>query len=198
MATSYRVISSVSTGIYKDKGSRFLSFAHPAKDKNEIAELINQYKKEHHKARHVCYAYMLGSAREDFRVNDDGEPSGTAGRPILGQINSRELTDILVVVVRYFGGTLLGTGGLITAYKEAAADALNQATIVEKDVLSRIHIQFDYPAIETVMQAIKNFQVEIIQQEFLDSCSMQLFVPLSNKSDLISSIEKLVEIDIVF
>lgn len=132
MTDSYLTIQTQSSGLYKSKGSKFLSFAHPAKDTEEVKDLIADYKKRYHNARHVCYAYMLGPERNDFRFNDDGEPSGTAGKPILGQINARNLTNVLVVVVRYFGGILLGTGGLVTAYREAASDALEQAEIIEK------------------------------------------------------------------
>ena len=161
MSDTYKTISSPAEGIYKEKGSKFLSFAIPVKTAEEIKEIIKEYRKQYYDARHVCYAYMLGAEHKDFRANDDGEPSGTAGRPILGQINSRELTDILVIVVRYFGGVLLGTGGLVVAYKEATADALNQAEIIEKTVDEVISVRFDYLLMNDVMRIIKDTGAQI-------------------------------------
>ena len=134
MSDIYKTINSTAEGIYKIKGSKFLSFAIPVQNVDEIKVIVAEYRKQYFDARHVCYAYMLGNERLEFRANDDGEPSGTAGRPILGQINSYELTDVMIIVVRYFGGILLGTGGLVSAYKEAAIEALSQAEIIEKIV----------------------------------------------------------------
>jgi len=174
---TYKTISSPSEGIYREKGSKFLAFAIPVNDVDEIKEMLKNFRKKYHDARHVCYAYMLGAERTDFRVNDDGEPSGTAGRPILGQINSLNLTNILVVVVRYFGGILLGTGGLITAYKEAAADALQNAAIVEKEVTSIYILNFDYPVLNDVMHIIKTYNISILSQQFEEKCKMKIEVP---------------------
>jgi len=174
---TYKTISSPSEGIYREKGSKFLAFAIPVNDVDEIKEMLKNFRKKYHDARHVCYAYMLGAERTDFRVNDDGEPSGTAGRPILGQINSLNLTNILVVVVRYFGGILLGTGGLITAYKEAAADALQNAAIVEKEVTSIYILNFDYPVLNDVMHIIKTYNIAILSQQFEEKCKMKIEVP---------------------
>ena len=148
MPDSYKTIVKLSEGIYKEKGSKFLSFAIPATSVEEVKLILEEYRKRFYDARHVCYAYMLGAGRNEFRANDDGEPSGTAGRPILGQINSFELTNILVIVARYFGGILLGTGGLITAYKEAAKDALAQAEVLEKTVKIRFKIEFGYELLD--------------------------------------------------
>lgn len=176
MSDQYKTIKAISEGIYKDKGSKFLSFAIPVNDVEEIKEILKEYRKKFFDARHVCYAYMLGHERKEFRANDDGEPSGTAGKPILGQINSRELTDILIIVVRYFGGVLLGTSGLITAYKEAANDALENAEIVEKTVKSVICICFGYELMNDVMKIVKETDADILQQQFDNLCTMKISV----------------------
>jgi uncharacterized YigZ family protein len=176
MSDIYKTISSPAEGIYKEKGSKFLSFAIPVKTAEEIKEIIKEYRKQYYDARHVCYAYMLGAEHKDFRANDDGEPSGTAGRPILGQINSRELTDVLVIVVRYFGGVLLGTGGLVVAYKEATADALNQAEIIEKTVDELISVRFDYLLMNDVMRIVKDTGAQITEQTFGNNCCLVLTV----------------------
>lgn len=176
MPDSFKTILSLSEGIYKEKGSKFLSFAIPVKDLAEIKPILDNYRKEYYDARHVCYAYMLGADRDTFRANDDGEPSGTAGRPILGQINSFELTNILVIVVRYFGGILLGTGGLITAYKEAAADAIRQAQIVDITVKNEMTVRFEYPLMNEVMRIIKDYDAQIITQQFETGCMIQISI----------------------
>ncbi len=168
MADTYTTISRYSTGIYKEKGSRFLAFAEPVNTEQEVKERIAWYRKDYYDARHVCYAWMLGEDRLQYRANDDGEPSGTAGKPILGQINSQSLTNILIVVVRYFGGILLGTGGLVTAYKEAAADALRNNEIVEKDVLVRRHLTFPYERMNEIMRTLKSIDAGILNQEYQD------------------------------
>ncbi len=172
-----KTIQSISQGIYKEKGSKFLSFAIPVKDVDEIKSILENYRKEYYDARHVCYAYMLGEERTDFRANDDGEPSGTAGRPILGQINSFELTDILIIVVRYFGGILLGTGGLVTAYKEAAADAIQNAEIIEKTIELPLSIHFSYELMSEVSRLIKEFDLQIAGQKFETACDMTFAIP---------------------
>ena len=169
MADKYLSIKQPANGIYKDKGSRFLAFAEPVATEEEIKQRLAWYRKQYYDARHVCYAWMLGPDRLLYRSNDDGEPSGTAGRPILGQINSKQLTNILIVVVRYFGGILLGTGGLVTAYKEASADALQNAEIVEKDVLLRRVIRFPYEKMNDVMRVLKDIDATIIRQEYMDT-----------------------------
>lgn len=168
MADSYITIAASAEGIYKEKGSKFLSFAHPVSSLDEVKILLEQYRKDYFDARHICYAYMLGPDRLEFRANDDGEPSGTAGRPILGQINSKGLTNILVVVIRYFGGILLGTGGLIVAYKEATQDALNHAQIVERDVMISRHLAFPYEKMNEIMRVLKDIQAHILQQGYED------------------------------
>ena len=176
MSDTYKTIIAPTEGIYKEKGSKFLSFAIPVSNTDEVKEIVKNYRKEYYDSRHVCYAYMLGADRKEFRANDDGEPSGTAGRPILGQINSRELTDILVIVVRYFGGILLGTGGLVVAYKEATTDALDQAEVIEKTVDETISIVFDYVLMNEVMRIIKDTNAQISSQNFEDQCAMQLSI----------------------
>lgn len=174
---SFITISDISEGIYKEKGSKFLSFALPVTTVEEVKVILDEYRKKFYDARHVCYAYMLGAERADFRANDDGEPSGTAGRPILGQINSFELTDVLVIVVRYFGGILLGTGGLITAYKEAARDALSRAEIVEKVITQRFEIRFGYELMNEVLRVFKEFEPEILKSELQYDCRYVVDVP---------------------
>ena len=167
-------ISAASAGIYKDKGSKFLAFAEPVDNVEQIKQRLEYYRKEYYDARHVCYAYMLGAERKEFRANDDGEPSGTAGRPILWQINSRQLTNVLIVVVRYFGGILLGTSGLIIAYKEAAKDALNNANIVEKDLLVRKTLRFPYEKMSETMKLIRDTDSVILSQDFDGQCIMEI------------------------
>jgi len=191
MSDTYKTISLSTEGIYKEKGSKFLSFAISVNSSEEVKELIKTFKKEYYDARHVCYAYMLGAERKEWRANDDGEPSGTAGRPILGQINSRELTNILVVVVRYFGGILLGTGGLTTAYKEATSDALNQAEIIEKTVDEILAVNFEYILMNDVMHVIKDTNAQILHQTFDNQCSMVLSIRKQEFSLLKDKMEKI-------
>lgn len=192
MADSYKTIVSVSKGLYKEKGSKFLSFAMPAGTPEEVKEIVKNYRKEFYDARHVCYAYMLGHDRTIFRANDDGEPSGTAGRPILGQINSRGLTNVLVIVVRYFGGILLGTGGLVTAYKEAASDALDQAEITERTIETSLCLRFGYILMNEVMRIIKDTNARICNQEFENECIMNISIP-RHELDMVTS--KLLKIE---
>ncbi|MDR2474262.1 MAG: YigZ family protein, partial [Bacteroidales bacterium] len=153
---TFKTIAERSEGFYREKSSRFLSFALPVQTVEEIREEVAAFRKEFYNARHICYAYMLGHERLDFRANDDGEPSGTAGKPILGQINSCGLTDILLVVVRYFGGVKLGTSGLIAAYKTAAANAIAHSSIIEKTVNETISITFNYSFLNEVMRIVKD------------------------------------------
>lgn len=186
MADSYKTIKYLYQGIHKDKGSKFVSFAIPVQDKVEISKIIKEYKKTYFDARHICYAYMLGVNRLDFRTYDDGEPSGTAGRPILGQINTRELTDVIIIVVRYFGGVLLGTSRLTLAYKEAASDALAQAEIIEKTIIEFYDLFFDFSLMNEIMKIIKENDIEILKQIFDIQCYMQISIS-TNKLQLISS-----------
>lgn len=171
---TYKTIADVSEGLYTEKRSKFIAVALPVKTVEEIKEHLEVYQKKYYDARHVCYAYMLGHERKDFRANDNGEPSGTAGKPILGQINSNELTDILVIVVRYFGGIKLGTSGLIVAYKAAAAEAIAAATILEKTVDDEVTVLFEYPFMNDVMRIVKEEEPEIVDQSYDMDCRMTL------------------------
>lgn len=171
---TYKTIADVSEGLYTEKRSKFIAVALPVKTVEEIKEHLEVYQKKYYDARHVCYAYMLGHEQKDFRANDNGEPSGTAGKPILGQINSNELTDILVIVVRYFGGIKLGTSGLIVAYKAAAAEAIAAATILEKTVDDEVTVLFEYPFMNDVMRIVKEEEPEIVDQLYDMDCRMTL------------------------
>lgn len=190
MQDSFRTISQPSEGIYTEKRSKFLAFAIPVENVEEIKDIVAQYQKKYYDARHVCYAYMLGAERTEFRANDNGEPSGTAGKPILGQINSNELTNILIIVVRYFGGIKLGTSGLIVAYKQAAAEAIAAAEIIEKTVDTHITFMFEYPFMNDVMRIVKEENPQIVNQGYDSDCSMTLRTRKGNMPKLISRLEK--------
>ena len=177
---TYLTINNPAEGLYKDKGSKFLSFAYPVTSVDEVKEILAQKRKQFYDARHVCYAYMIGYKRDVFRANDDGEPSGTAGRPILGQINSSELTDVLIIVVRYFGGILLGTSGLIQAYKTAASDAIANATISERIVEDTFTSTFGYDCLNSVMRIIKDFNLTIVHQRQELDCTLTFRIRLSD------------------
>lgn len=192
MADTYHTISGPAEAIFKEKMSKFLAFAHPVQTREQAKEVVALYAKKYFDARHVCWAFMLGSSRTDFLSSDNGEPSGTAGKPILGQINSLGLTDVVVVVVRYFGGIKLGTSGLIAAYREAARMALAEATVVEMHDMSEIKFTFPYLAMNDVMKLTKNGDIEIRNQNFDNSCSMTIAVRADNVSALTA---KLVDID---
>ena len=181
---TYTSIASPSRGLYKDQGSRFISFAYPVETEAQVKELVDSLKKEYHDARHHCYAYRLGLDGARFRMNDDGEPSSTAGRPIMAQIDSAGLSDVLAVVVRYFGGIKLGVPGLIKAYKTATQDALGQAGRVEKTAAVSYHIEFDYQNMEPVMRTLKDMDIPQSGQSFDQSCSMDIRVRLSQDEDL--------------
>lgn len=191
MEDSYKTIEYPAEGYLTEKKSKFISHIVPVKSAEEVKEIVEEHRKKYYDARHVCWAYMLGWEREEFRANDDGEPSGTAGKPILGQINSAELTDVLILVVRYFGGTLLGTGGLIKAYKEAAADAIAHAEIVEKTVDDRIVIRFEYPLLNEVMRLLKQYEEVQWTQEFRESCRMDLSIRRSLSTRLSEQLSSL-------
>jgi uncharacterized YigZ family protein len=175
---SYRTIQQASEGNYKEKGSKFLGFAFPVQSESEIKQKIADLKKQYFDARHHCYAYMLGEDKMKYRAFDDGEPNHSAGDPILGQIRSRNLTNVLVVVVRYFGGVKLGVGGLISAYKIAAENALSNSTVIEKEVLKKYLILYPYVSTRDVMKLIKEFEIEIRGQSFEDDCKIDVTIPL--------------------
>ncbi|PTN07763.1 YigZ family protein [Mangrovibacterium marinum] len=173
MSDSYLTIAAPTEGIFKDKGSKFLAYAYPVESEDEIKELVQLLKKEHYSARHHCYAWRLGADKTHFRANDDGEPSSTAGRPILGQIQRLDLTNVLIVVVRYFGGTLLGVSGLINAYREAAVAALEQAEIVEKLVEENFWVEFDYLNMNSVMKVFKDENLPQKKTDFDLRCKIK-------------------------
>lgn len=187
----YLTISTPSEGVFKDKGSKFLAFAYPVRSEEEIKSLVGSLKKEHYSARHHCYAWRLGPGGEHYRANDDGEPSGTAGRPILGQLLSANLTDVLLVVVRYFGGTLLGVSGLINAYRNAAADAIGKATIVEKTVEHLVDVIFTYPSQNQVMKVIKEEQLEVATTSYGVDCRVSFLVRLSKLEIVTGKLSKI-------
>ena len=190
MDDTYKTIAEPADGTYSEKRSKFLAFAIPVRTQEEVKEWVKEYQKKYYDARHACYAYMLGYERKDFRANDNGEPSGTAGKPILGQINSNELTDILIIVVRYFGGIKLGTSGLIGAYKTAAAEAIANSTIIEKTVDDDITVYFEYPFLNDVMRIVKEEEPQVIDQVFEMDCKMTLRIRRSKLDRLRSRIEK--------
>lgn len=192
MTDQYRTIThQMGEGFYSEKRSKFLAFAHHVTNENEVKELLQAYKKKYYDARHCCYAYMLGADRSVFRANDDGEPSSTAGKPILGQINAHELTDILIVVVRYFGGTKLGTSGLIVAYRTAAAAAIENAQIETRYVEDIIDYSFTYPLLNEVMRVVKELEPRIVSQTFDNTCHISLAIRKSQAAELRQRLQQL-------
>lgn len=188
MVDSFKTIASLCVGEFKDRGSKFHGYAFPLKTEEEVIKKLEFVKSEHFKARHHCYAYKLGLEGTIFRYNDDGEPSGTAGKPIYGQINSHELTDVLIVVVRYFGGTKLGASGLINAYKEGAKDALRNGEIITKYISYDYQLTFDYEHMGSIMNIIKSMELEIVDKVFESDCRVVVEI---KKSEEISSLVKL-------
>ena len=197
MDDTYRTIRDLSEGYYTEKRSRFLSFALPVRTIDEVKTQVDAYRKKYYDARHVCWAYMLGPDRITFRANDDGEPSSTAGKPILGQINSNNLTDILIIVVRYFGGIELGTSGLIVAYRTAAAEAIAAARIEERTVDETITITFEYPHLNSVMRIVKEDKPDVLAQSFELTCEMTLRIRQSCMDALKSRLLKVDSLRIV-
>lgn len=192
MADTYKTVSKeVCEGFYSEKRSKFLAFVHHVDSVDEAKAIVKEYRKKYYDARHCCYAYVLGSDRADFRANDDGEPSSTAGKPILGQLNRLELTDVLVVVIRYYGGVNLGTGGLIVAYRTATEDALSKAVIEEKFVEERITYRFTYPMINAVMRVVKETGARIVSQSFDNDCEIVLSIRQSLAEGLQARLDKL-------
>ena len=189
---TYHTIAALSTGEFRDRGSRFFAYAYPVETAEDCQEALGQVRKEHNKARHHCYAYRLGIDKNQYRANDDGEPSGTAGRPILGQIDSFGLTNTIVIVVRYFGGTLLGTSGLINAYKTSAADALAQAEIIEKKVEDIYAFEFDYAIMSKVMNAVKQLDMEMVEQDFGNTAVLKVAIRQSEVVDKLLRLKALV------
>ncbi len=188
---TYKTIKVPSEGCYKEKGSKFIAFSFPVSNEQQVKEIILSLKKEHHSARHHCFAWRLGADHQLFRFNDDGEPSGTAGRPIFSQIQLQDVTDILVVVVRYFGGVLLGTSGLTNAYKQAAADTLANAMIVNKIILTDIEINFDYLAMNSLMMVLKEFELVIKDSNFDLSCWAKICVRKDLTATVLDKLDKI-------
>jgi uncharacterized YigZ family protein len=181
---SFRTISAPATGSYREKGSRFLAFAYPVTSEAEISGFLQHLKKEYFDARHHCYAWVLGADKRKFRANDDGEPNHSAGDPILGQIRSHDLTNVLVVVVRYFGGTKLGVGGLINAYRIASADAISQAQIVIREVEVELTVDYGYACSPEVMRLVKEFDLTVMDQAFNERAELKLRVRLKDQAEL--------------
>ena len=194
----YKTIKNPSEGIYRDKGSKFLAFAYPFQNEEQLKEIIAKLKTEHPKANHHCYAYRLTPDRSIFRANDDGEPSGTAGRPILNTLLSRDLTNILIIVVRYFGGTLLGVSGLINAYKQATEEALNKAEVIYRTVQDVYQIKFEYPLMNDVMKIIKDEVLDNFNQEFDFSCKIEIAINKSEVTRIIGKLEMLTPIKLKY
>ena len=186
----YRTIAKPSEGVYKEKGSKFLAYAYPVHEVDQVKTILSRHRKTHHDARHHCYAYILQPDGSEYRVNDDGEPSGTAGKPIMGQIKSFHLTYVLIVVIRYFGGTLLGVGGLIRSYRNAAKDALAHAEIVEYKVLKKIRIRLGYERLDQVMRWIDHFDIKLSNQHFDADVTMDLDVPIKYLNDLTNKMKE--------
>ena len=189
---TYKTITDLAEGIYTEKRSKFIAIAIPVRTLDEVKQHLEVYQKKYYDARHVCYAYMLGHERKNFRANDNGEPSGTAGKPILGQINSNELTDILIIVVRYFGGVKLGTSGLIVAYRAAAAEALEAVEHIEKTINGEIILKFSYPLLNEVLRIVKEEEPKVVEQVFDNDCMVRLSMRLSRMPRLVERYEKLV------
>ena len=194
----YLTISKPSEGLFKDRGSKFLAFAYPVSTEEEIKEIQEKLRSDYHDARHHCYAYMLGKDKNIFRANDDGEPSSTAGKPILGQIRSYDLTNILIVVIRYFGGTKLGVSGLINAYKTAADEALKNAKIVKRTLHDIYELRFDYPEMNEIMRIMKEEQIEQIDQNFELTCSITLALRRADVDKVLSKFDRVEKLKIEF
>lgn len=190
MDDTFKTITGISKAIHTEKRSKFIAYAIPVLSVEEVKNEVDKLRKEFYDARHVCWAYMLGSDRAEFRANDDGEPSGTAGKPILGQINSNGLTNILIAVVRYFGGIKLGTSGLIVAYKEAAALAISEADIIEKTIDLQISFGFEYPFMNDVMKIVKDLEPTILDQTYDMNCLMTLEIRKARFDEMKNRLEK--------
>ncbi len=193
---SYKTIKNSAEGLFKDKGSKFIALGYSVSNEKEIKTIIKEVKKKYHDARHHCYAYRLGLTDGAYRMNDDGEPSGTAGKPIYGQILSYGLSDVLIVVVRYFGGTLLGTSGLINAYKSAAQDLIDNSSLVERTIKKQLQIIFAYDLLNIVMKLVKDEELDIVSQDFTDRCKIVLDIRVSNFDEVKGKLESIYGIDV--
>lgn len=188
---TYKTITEPSEGVYRDRGSKFIGYAYPVLSEDEVKAILLKLRSEHAKARHFCWALRLSPDRGVFRIQDDGEPSGTAGRPILNSMLSADITNILIVVVRYFGGTLLGVPGLINAYKTAAVEAINAAEVIEKTVNDIYELQFDYLLMNDVMRLIKEEKLNVLSQDFDNACSIKIEIRKANLNSILGKIEKI-------
>ena len=188
---TFLTISESGKGLYKEKGSKFIAYTYPVKSEEEIKSQIQELKKKYYDARHHCYAYILGPNKDKYRANDDGEPGNSAGNPILGQIRSRKLTNVLIVVVRYFGGTKLGVSGLIHAYKTAASEALENTPIIEELVLDHMAIEFEYPQMNDVMKIVKDYNLEITHQQMNLKCNFQILVRQKFSEEVSTKLQKI-------
>lgn len=194
----YKTIDQSSEGVFRDKGSKFIAYTYPIRNENEVKDILTTLRNEHPKARHWCYAYRLSPDRTIFRVNDDGEPSGSAGRPILNTLLSNDLTDILVVVVRYFGGTLLGIPGLINAYKTATQEAINQAEIVEKTLKDVYELRFDYSQMNDIMRITKEEELTVIKQDFDNQCRMEIGIRKIKVNAVIDKLQQTTDVSLQY
>lgn len=194
---TFKTIQDTAQGLFTEKKSKFISYAIPVKNVEDVKTELEKYRKEYYDARHICWAYMIGAERNEFRSNDDGEPSGTAGKPILGQINSNDLTDILILVVRYFGGIKLGTSGLIVSYREAASEAIVASEIIEKTVDIDIRFKFEYPFMNDVMKVVKDLEPIILEQQYDMDCIMELRIRKALFEQLKSRLEKIETLHII-
>jgi uncharacterized YigZ family protein len=195
--STYRTVESRSEGLYKEKGSKFIGIVQACYSEDEAKELLKQWHKEHHQARHLCYAYRFGVDKSVYRANDDGEPSNSAGAPILGQIQAYDLSNVLIGVVRYYGGTKLGVGGLINAYRTGAKEAIESGKIVELEVFKWVDIHFDYPDMAGVMNTIKKYDLKMVEHTFEDTCSILTNLKLSNADAVLEELEKFDTIEII-
>jgi len=195
---AYKTIAAVSEGIYRDKGSKFIAYAFPLKSEEAVKEILNQVKAEHPKARHHCWAWRLSTDKTVFRLNNDGEPSGSAGRPILNTLLSFEVTNVIVVVVRYFGGTLLGIQGLINAYKTATMECLKATQIIEQTIKDYYEISFDYSVMNDAMKIVKDEDLEVLKQEFDNTCMMEISIRQMLVNRVISKLEKVAGLQVKF
>jgi uncharacterized YigZ family protein len=193
----FNSVRGVSEGLYKEKGSKFIGIVAPCRSEEEAKELLNEWKKAHHQARHLCYAYRFGYEMKVYRANDDGEPSNSAGAPILGQIQSFELTNVLVGVVRYYGGTKLGVGGLINAYRTAAKEALQEAEIITLPVLETIHLKFGYDQMPEVMHLVKSNDLQTVNNDFGLKCELKLEVPILKVDILKQAFSEIKQVQVV-
>ena len=194
----YKEVKNHSTGIYKEKGSKFIAYSYPVYSEDQVKEKLEEVRKIEHSARHYCYAYILNPEKSSQRVNDDGEPSSTAGKPILGQILSNDLTNILIVVVRYFGGVKLGVTGLIRSYKSAAAVAIDNSTLITKTIKEQYVVSFKYPQMNDVMRLIKEFDLEVVNTDFQIDCKLIFAVPKSKENDILNTFKKKHELTIEY